>query len=181
MPTTYLVKEISTITGSSPATIRSWCATFAEFLSATATPPEGQQRVFTEKDLAIFQRIADLRSTEKIGNDAIKERLRTEDITQLQPYIDLATAPSSPPQQPVTIAAPPTNAQESQQQPQAMIELYTAVISHQSAITARIDALQQQIDSQARDSKSRLSLLALGFVAGLLVAGILIGAAWLMK
>lgn len=178
MATTYLVKEISTITGSSPATVRSWCATFAEFLSATATPPEGQQRVFTERDLAIFQRIADLRSSEKLGNDAIIDRLRKEGTADLQPYVDLAIAPPIPPQQPVTA---PQAAQEGPQQPQTAIDLYTGIIGHTTAIQAHIDSLQQRIDAQDRDRTGRVTLLALGFVAGLLVAAILIGAAWLLK
>ena len=178
MATTYLVKEISTITGSSPATVRSWCSTFAEFLSATATPPEGQQRVFTEKDLAIFQRIADLRSSEKLGNDQIKERLRKAGIDTLTPYIDLAIAPSSPPQTTVTAHQA---AQDSPQQPQTAIELYPAIIGHISSVQAHIDSLQQRIDSQEKDRTSRVTLLALGFVAGLLVAAILLGGAWLMK
>jgi len=62
-----------------------------------------------------------------------------------------------------------------------MIELYTAVITHQSAITARLDALQQRIDSQEKDRTGRVTLFAGGVLVGLLVAAILIGAAWLMK
>ena len=174
MPTTYLVKEVSTITGSSPATVRSWCATFAEFLSPTATPPEGQQRVFTEKDLAVFQRIVELRSTEKLGNDAIKERLRTEDISQLQPYIDLVIDNSIAPQ-------PPPTVQEGPQAPQTAIDLYTGIIGHISSLQTHIDNLQARVDGQDNDRSSRVTQLALGFVAGLLVAAILIGAAWLMK
>ena len=178
MATTYLVKEVSTITGSSPATVRSWCGTFAEFLSATATPPEGQQRVFTEKDLAIFQRIADLRSSEKLGNEQIKERLRKDGIDTLTPYIDLAIAPPIPPQ---TTVAPSTSPQDSPQPPQTAIDLYTGMIGHISSLQANIDGLQARIDSQEKDRTGRVTLLALGFVAGLLVAAILIGGAWLMK
>ena len=178
MATTYLVKEVSTITGSSPATVRSWCGTFAEFLSATATPPEGQQRVFTERDLAIFQRIADLRSSEKLGNDAIIDRLRKEGTADLQPYVDLAIAPPIPPQQPV---AAHQAAQDSPQAPQTAIELYTGIIGHISQLQAHVDGLQQRIDAQEKDRTGRVTLFAVGVLVGLLVAGILIGGAWLMK
>ena len=178
MATTYLVKEISTITGSSPATVRSWCGTFAEFLSPTATPAGGQQRVFTEKDLAIFQRIADLRSSEKLGNDQIKERLRKEGIDTLTPYIDLAIAPPISPQQPVTA---PASHQEGPQQPVTAIDLYTGIIGHLSSLQTHIDGLQQRIDSQEKDRTGRVTLFAVGVLVGLLVAAILIGAVWLMK
>lgn len=62
-----------------------------------------------------------------------------------------------------------------------MIELYTGIIGHTTALQASLDSLQQRIDSQEKDRASRVTLLALGFVAGLLVAAILIGGAWLMK
>ena len=134
--------------------------------------------MFTEKDLAIFQRIADLRASEKLGNEQIKERLRTDGIDTLTPYIDLATAqPLAPATAPQTTTSP----QESPQQPQGMIELYQGIIGHTTAIQAHIDSLQARVDAQDRDRTGRVTLLALGFVAGLLVAAILIGAAWLMK
>lgn len=178
MATTYLVKEISTITGSSPATVRSWCGTFAEFLSPTATPAGGQQRVFTENDLAIFQRIADLRSAERLGNDAIIDRLRSEGTADLQPYVDLAIAPNSPPQPTVTA---PASHQDGPQQPQTAIDLYQGIIGHTTALQASLDSLRQRVDSQEKDRTGRVTLFAVGVLVGLLVAAILIGAAWLLK
>ena len=174
---TYQVKGASALVGVSASSIRAWCGTFSEFLSATANPGADQPRVFTEQDVGVFQRIQELRTVHNLTYDQIADRLRKEGTAQLQPFIDATAQPPAPapaPQQ-------PTVTQESPQQAPAMIELYTAVITHQSAITARLDALQQRIDSQEKDRTGRVTLLALGFVAGLLVAGILIGAAWLMK
>lgn len=175
---TYQVKSASGIVGVSASSIRAWCATFAEFLSATANPGPDQQRVFTDRDIGVFQRIVELRSSEKLGNDQIKERLRTDGIDTLTPYIDLAIAPPIPQQ---TTVAPSTSPQEGPQQAPAMIELYTGVIGHISQLQAHVDGLQQRIDAQEKDRTSRVTLFAVGVLVGLLVAGILIGGAWLMK
>lgn len=185
MPLSYQVKEISTITGSSVATIRSWSSTFAEFLSATANPEEGQPRIFTAKDLAVIQRIVELRNQERLGYDAIKERLRREGTINIEPYIDLPVEasihPSTSPQTPVATIESHQTPSEGHTALQTAIELYTNALSSQQAIVTRLDALQQRVDAQDKDKNSRITLLALGFVAGLLVAAILVGVAWLMK
>lgn len=174
---TYQVKSASSIVGVSASSIRAWCGTFSEFLSATANPGPDQPRVFSERDVGVFQRIQELRTVHNLTYDQISERLRKEGTAQLQPFIDATAQPLAPATAPQTTTSP----QESPQQPQGMIELYQGIIGHTTAIQAHIDSLQARVDAQDRDRTGRVTLLALGFVAGLLVAAILIGAAWLLK
>lgn len=86
---TYQVKSASSIVGVSASSIRAWCATFAEFLSTTANPGPDQPRVFTEQDVGVFQRIQELRTVHNLTYDQISERLRKEDIGQLQPFFEI--------------------------------------------------------------------------------------------
>ena len=167
---TYQVKGASALVGVSASSIRAWCGTFSEFLSATANPGPDQPRVFTEQDVGVFQRIQELRTVHNLTYDQITDRLRKEDIGQLQPFIDAPAQPTAP----ATAPQPPTASQESQQAPQTSIDLYKGIIGHISSLQTHIDSLQARVDDQEKDRTGRVTLLALGFVAGLLVAAILI-------
>ena len=133
--------------------------------------------MFTDRDIGVFQRIQELRTVHNLTYDQISDRLRKEDIGQLQPYVDATAQPTAPATAPQTT----TSHQEGPQQPVTTIELYTGIIGHISSVQAHIDSLQARVDAQEKDRTSRVTLLALGFVAGLLVAAILLGGAWLMK
>lgn len=174
---TYQVKSASGIVGVSASSIRAWCATFSEFLSATANPCPDQPRVFTDRDIGVFQRIQELRTVHNLTYEQISDRLRNEDIGQLQPFIDATAQPTAP----ATAPQLPTSPQDSPQAPQTAIEMYVGMVGHISTLQAHIDSLQARVDAQEKDRASRVTLFAVGVLAGLLVAAILIGAAWLMK
>lgn len=175
MATGLQVKQAAATVGCSASSIRAWCATFSEFLSPTANPGPDRPRLFTDQDIAIFQRIQELRTHERLSFDEITERLRREDLSALQPYIDAPTAnlqQSTTPQPTVTPPEPP-------QQPTQAIELYSAILGHTAALQARMDALQAQQDSQAKQQVGRVTLFAVGVLVGLAVALIVVGVIWL--
>lgn len=174
---TYQVKGASSLVGVSASSIRAWCGTFAEFLSATANPGPDQPRVFTEQDVGVFQRIQELRTIHNLTYEQISDRLRKEGTAQLQPFIDATAQPPAPapaPQQ-------PTVTQESPQAQLTAVELFQGIMSHTTALQARMDAIQARVDAQEKDRAGRVTLFAVGVLVGLFVAAILIGAAWLMK
>lgn len=174
---TYQVKSASSLVGVSASSIRAWCSTFAEFLSATANPGSDQPRVFTDHDIGVFQRIQELRTVHNLTYEQIADRLRKDGTAQLQPYVDATAQPTAP----HTAPQLPTSHQEAPQQPQTAIEMYVGMIGHLSSLQTHIDGLQQRIDSQEKDRTGRVTLFAVGVLVGLLVAAILIGAVWLMK
>lgn len=72
MPIT--VGDVANQLGVSPQTIRTWCDTFAAWLSPTATPPSGDVRIFTTDDLAVLALVAEMRQ-HLVGYEAIKAAL----------------------------------------------------------------------------------------------------------
>lgn len=53
----YTVSQIAKHLNTSGTTIRNYAAEFAEFLSATATPPPGEPRQFSDDDLAVLSTV----------------------------------------------------------------------------------------------------------------------------
>lgn len=162
-------KAASTLVGVSVSSLRNYCATFKDFLSAEATPPSGVERRLSDRDVAILQRVAELRS-QGMTTDDIKAALQTEDTTDLQPYVDVA--PVAPALQPVA----PTESPQTGQNP---IEIYAATLQAIGALQARMDALQAQQDSQAQAATGRVTLFAVGVLVGLVLALIVVGVLWL--
>lgn len=50
----YQTKDVCEVFDISRQTVRIWTAEFAEYLSPSATPEKGQQRNFSDEDMAVF-------------------------------------------------------------------------------------------------------------------------------
>lgn len=172
MPTErfYRPTEAAAIVQISPSTLHMWCATFSQFLSPSANPGAGAERLLSPRDIAILQRVKKLRDA-NTAYAAISEMLRSGDIGDLQPYID------AQPLQPEAITEAPIAPQFS---PQA-IELYTTMLQTNASIQARLDNLQQQIDSQQSASAGRVTLFVVGVLIGLLIAVLIVGVLWVLN
>ena len=68
------VSDIAERCDVSPQTVRTWCNTFNEWLSPSATPPAGEVRTFTSDDLNVLDLVADMR-VKRIGYEDIKTAL----------------------------------------------------------------------------------------------------------
>ena len=163
----YTPTAAAALVGVSVSSLRNWCRDFADNLSEGASPPTGTERKLTAQDIAILQRVKDLRG-QGMTTDDIKAALQTEDVTALQPpYIDVQPTAALQPTPPVKAAEGP--------QP---IELYATVLQSVGALQARMDALQAQQDSQARAATGRVTLFAVGVLVGLVLALIVVGVLW---
>lgn len=148
----------------SPSSLRSWCSTFAQFLSAGANPGPGSERLLNDQDLAILQRVKELRD-QHISYADITTRLQNEDTATLQPYIDV---------QPATPVQPPTEAPTGPTMPADY------AIQIMAGIDQRFNALQSRIEAQESKNASRLTHLAFGFIAGVLVCVFVLLVFWLL-
>lgn len=170
MPGHYTPTAAAALVGISTSTLRNYCTAFKVFLSPEASPAPGHERKLSDLDIAILQRVKELRA-QGMDTAGIVDTLQTEDASTLQPYVDSVTTPQAtvtppePPQQPPA----PTQA----------IELYGAILGHTAALQARMDALQAQQDSQAKAATGRVTLFAVGVLVGLAVALIVVGVIWL--
>lgn len=177
MPTErfYRPTEAAAIVQISPSSLRVWCGTFSQFLSPSANPGAGSERLLTSKDIAILQRVKELRDT-GATYAAISETLRNEDTGALQPHIDL--------QPTVTVIEAPEAHLEAPTAPQPApqaIELYTAMLQTNAAIQTRLDNLQQQIDNQQRAGAGRVTLFLIGLLIGLLISVLIVGVLWVLN
>lgn len=163
MQTHYTPTAAAGIVGISVSSLRNWCATFADHLSPDAHPAPGHERKLSAQDVAILQRVKDLRG-QGMETAAIKTALQTEDTTALQPFIEAVAAPLAP--------TPPETP------PQATEALRVVV-----AMNERIQAIEQRIEERDKENASRLTLFALGVLTGVLlvVAALLLvyAGAWL--
>ena len=166
-PGHYTPTAAAAVIGISVSSLRNYCSQFKGLLSPDASPPAGVERRLTPADVATLQRIKELRG-QGMAPAAIvatlQASLQTEDTATLQPYIDSTTTDQE--------LAPATT---------QAIELYSAILSHTTALQARMDAMQAQIDSQARAGASRFTLFVAGILIGLVVALIIVGVLWLSR
>lgn len=65
------------------STLRLWCKTYGEFLSAGANPPAGEERRFTVADVEVLKAVAQLRNNGMLPPD-IAQRLRNNAATGQQ-------------------------------------------------------------------------------------------------
>lgn len=163
----YTPTAAAALVGISTSTLRNYCTAFKVFLSPEASPAPGHERKLSDLDIAILQRVKELRA-QGMDTAGIVATLQTEDASTLQPYVDSTTTPQAT----VTPPEPP-------QQPTQAIELYSAILGHTAALQARMDALQAQQDSQAKQQVGRITLFAVGVLVGLAVALIVVGVIWL--
>jgi len=167
-PKRYTPTEAASVIGISPNSLRNWCATFKEHLSEGATPAPGIDRILTDKDVGILQRVKELRAEHRTY-DYIKNELATMPVeTELAPYIDVqpaTTAPAKPPE------APPAPTVDT-----VPLELVQAL---QSLADDRYNALQQRLEGLEAKQGNRLQWFMFGLLAGLLLAIVGIGVVWL--
>lgn len=158
----YRPTEAAALIQISPSSLRSWCGTFAQFLSPGANPGANVERLLNDRDIAILQRVKELRD-QHISYADITARLQNEGTEALQPYIDL---------QPDTPTATPTEA------PTALPS--DLALQIMSGIDQRFNALQTRIEAQESKNASRLTHLAFGFIAGVLVCVFVLLVFWLL-
>lgn len=170
MPTHYTPTAAAGIVGISVSSLRNWCAQFADQLSPEAHPPTGHERKLSAQDVAILQRVKDLRA-QGMETAAIKAVLQTEDTNALQPYIDVA--PATPTAPAVTEVAPIEQAAT-----EALQIAFTT-------ITERITSIEQRIEARDKENASRITFFTMGVLTGVLlvVAALLLlyAGAWLAK
>ncbi len=65
-------------------TVRTWSQEFAEFLSPTANPGKGRNRIFTEKDMQVFSLVSELKARGLTYED-IHAALHNGQIGELPP------------------------------------------------------------------------------------------------
>ena len=149
----------------SPSSLRSWCGTFAQFLSAGANPGPGSERLLNDQDIAILQRVKELRS-QHLSYADVTARLQNEDTAELQPYIDL---------QPATPVQTPTETPTEANLPAEY------AIQIMASLDQRFNALQARIDTQESKNASRLTHLVFGFIAGVLLCVFVLLVFWLLR
>ena len=155
MPT-HSVASAAAIIGISPSQIRNWCTQFAPSLSDGANPGPGQPRWLTSNDVAILQRVKELRAA---GVDYAAIAAQLPDPADLPaPYIDVRV-------ETLPVAGAP-NALESTIDTQKVI---TYVESRLDALQA--DLLRLQLAQETSDKKQvgQISTLGIGIVIGALL------------
>lgn len=68
-PLTFTVEQAAKLHGVSRETIRTWSIEFAEYLSPTANPSSGRQRLYTEDDMRVISLIAELKGQGQVYAD----------------------------------------------------------------------------------------------------------------
>lgn len=147
----------------SVSSLRNYCATYKAFLSADASPAPGSERRLSDQDVAILQRVVELKR-QGMTTDAIVEALQTEDTTTLQPYIDIQPTTTSPePLQAPTVATLPS-------------DVLQAI---QTIADDRYSQLQKQIDATNAAQGDRLTFFIYGVAVGIILVLAAAGLVWL--
>jgi DNA-binding transcriptional MerR regulator len=92
--TVYKIGEVAARLGlvdKNNNTLRSWAEEFGEFLSASANPPHGQPRRFTQRDVQILTAIRDYRA-HHLSYDEIRARLHAGEHDVTGPLAEEAPA-----------------------------------------------------------------------------------------
>ena len=150
MPTiTHQPAHAAAVIGVGASTLRGWCSEFGTYLSPTANPAPGTPRRLTDRDIAVLQRVAELRN-EHLTYADIHERLQGEDLAALEPFVD-----SDPPTEttPITYQASPGVAES---HPIAL-----QVVERLAMVESRLEGLQH---GQAE----KLTWFVWGVLAGVL-------------
>ena len=131
-PKRYTPTEAASVIGISPNSLRNWCASFKDHLSEGATPAPGNDRILTDRDVSLLQRVKELRAEHR-SYDYIKTELATMPVeTELAPYIDLQPVPTP---------------QDSVQQSQTALQPTDILQALQIVVDSRYNQLQGQIDA----------------------------------
>lgn len=57
----YSVSQVARAINRTPPTVRAWVKEFSDHLSTTANPPRGEERQFSEEDVAVLRTVATMR------------------------------------------------------------------------------------------------------------------------
>lgn len=90
----YKTNDIETIFNISHQTVKTWAAEFAGYLSPTATPEKGRQRVFTDDDLRVFALVSVFRKQGKTYED-MHAALRTGQRGDMPDVPEPSTLPAN--------------------------------------------------------------------------------------
>lgn len=165
MPGHYTAKSAAAMAGVSVATLRNHTVTFAAYLSADASPPTGQERRLHDQDIAVLQRVVELRK-QGMGTADIKKTLQNEDTSTMVPYIDVA--PTVEPQQAIEAHQPA---------PMATVDA-GVIVSALDAIQAHQSELMRRVEEIEARSTEKVQFFVWGFLAGAIVLGIVMLLLW---
>jgi len=155
----YSPTAAAALVGISVSSLRNWCAQFGDHLSASAHPPPGKERQLSAADVAVLQRVRDLRA-QGMTTEAIRAALQQEDLTTLQPVVDVAPTPP---------------AQAATEQPQAHAEALQIV----AAMNERQQAIEQRIAAVETATAQRMTWFAYGVLVGVALVAVAAGLVWL--
>ncbi len=130
----YPVRATARSIGVSDSTIRKWTATYAEYLSPSATPETGKERLYTDDDVAIFNTVYILSQQGKI-HEQILEAIAAG--VQLEPPDEPIETKKTPPDEP--------------KQPDSFTGFNQALQAYQANIdtlNGKIKALEDKLDSE---------------------------------
>jgi DNA-binding transcriptional MerR regulator len=162
MPTdAYTPTAAAAIIGVSPSTLRNWAAQFSRFLSPGATPSAGADRVLTGADVAILQRVKELRER-RLSYDDIAAELETMPA-EIAPYIDVQ--PSAEPLQQPTAPLQPVTGTDTALQVLALVD-------------NRYNEIQRQMEALRSAQVDRLTWFVWGFLCGLITVLIVLAILW---
>lgn len=169
MPGHHTTKSAAALVGISVATLRNHTVTFSEYLSADASPPTGQERRLHNQDIAVLQRVVELRK-QGMTTEAIKQTLQDEDISALVPYVDVvATVTTVEPQQALEA---PQQASMATVDATVIVQALQAIQSHQEVVAQRMTDLEQvQVE--------RFQTYIMGVLSGIIIVLVVLGILWL--
>lgn len=172
MPGHYTTKAAAALVGISVASMRNYTTIFADFLSADASPPAGQERKLHDHDIAVLQRAVELRA-QGMATESIRQTLRDEDISALVPYVD--AMPIIEPQAPTESPQP---ASLDIMGADIILEAMRASESRHSDLQARYSEMQNQIEAIRAEQAQRFTWFVWGALFGILVVLIVLAILW---
>jgi len=141
----YTVAEVARLLGKSPSTIRNWSREFETFLSTSAAPPAGDDRIYQDDDVAVLATVAVMRA-ERRPFETIRAALHAGE--RVRPAMD------QPDEEP------------DEEPPRALVSRLTATVA---AMSGQVDELRRQLEAEragridaerrAAIAETRLSLL----------------------
>lgn len=161
MPTDYTPTAASAIINVSPSTLRNWCAQFSRFLSPGATPIAGVDRMLTGADVALLQKVKELRER-RMSYELITAELEAMP-TEIEPYIDVQPTPEPLQQPPVPL-----------QQPVGTDTSLQVLM----LVDSRYSELQKQITDLHSAQADRFQWFIWGFLSGLITLLIVLAIFW---
>lgn len=171
-PETFSPSRAAKQVGIPPNTLRAWCRTYGEFLSAQANPPTGEERQLTAGDIEVLRAVAALRAND-LPIEAIQQRLRENLPEALQ-------TPLQAPETPVTASPGTSLAPTAPNTPEAFLAVATQQLSDVARKVETVDDRIAQVDQRLQRveaSRNLVLVAAVAFAAGAVVVAVI---AWLV-